>query len=206
MYIIKRVTAVLGATLFALAAYVSPVSAAVVTPSYLDIRTLTGDTGVVSSGGNLVMDATATSITTSSGLLIDIVDQDFLLTATYSGSSCGHKMGGSGNHTSPFANGTLSIGSLLTAEFDNLTLMSLGGGIGGFYADLIYTGGSLQDSFTSGPITGIFSNATSADFSRDFSASFMIAEINPVVVPLPAAFWLFGAGLAGLVGIARRRK
>ncbi|MGB5716088.1 MAG: VPLPA-CTERM sorting domain-containing protein [Gammaproteobacteria bacterium] len=25
-------------------------------------------------------------------------------------------------------------------------------------------------------------------------------------VPLPAAFWLFGSGLLGLVGIARRKK
>ena len=33
---------------------------------------------------------------------------------------------------------------------------------------------------------------------------FMLADINPV--PLPAAVWLFGSGLLGLVGIARRKK
>jgi hypothetical protein len=27
-----------------------------------------------------------------------------------------------------------------------------------------------------------------------------------VVVPVPAAVWLFGSGLLGLVGIARRKK
>jgi len=30
--------------------------------------------------------------------------------------------------------------------------------------------------------------------------------LSPTVVPLPAAGWLFGAGLVGLVGISRRRK
>jgi len=205
MYIVKRVTAVLGAALFALAAHISPVSAAVVTP-YLNIQTLTGDTGIVSSGGNLVMDATAISIATGSGLL-DIVDQDFLLTATYSGSSCDGMMGKGKNCVYSFANGTLSIGSLFTAEVNNLTLEQLCSmGTGSFSADLIYTGGSLQGSLTDGLIEGNFSNATSTDFSRDFSANSMMAEVGPVVVPLPAAFWLFSAGLVGLAGVARRRK
>jgi hypothetical protein len=30
--------------------------------------------------------------------------------------------------------------------------------------------------------------------------------INTAVVPVPAAVWLFGSGLLGLVGIARRKK
>ena len=30
--------------------------------------------------------------------------------------------------------------------------------------------------------------------------------VNDVVVPVPAAFWLFGSGLIGLIGIARRKK
>jgi hypothetical protein len=29
---------------------------------------------------------------------------------------------------------------------------------------------------------------------------------TPAVVPVPAAVWLFGSGLLGLVGVARRRK
>ena len=32
-------------------------------------------------------------------------------------------------------------------------------------------------------------------------------RVNPAsVVPVPAAFWLFGSGLVGLIGIARRKK
>jgi len=30
--------------------------------------------------------------------------------------------------------------------------------------------------------------------------------VRPAVVPLPAAVWLFGSGLLGLIGLARRRK
>jgi hypothetical protein len=37
-----------------------------------------------------------------------------------------------------------------------------------------------------------------------FDSAFL--EITPAVVPIPAAVWLFGSGLIGLVGLARRRK
>ena len=38
-----------------------------------------------------------------------------------------------------------------------------------------------------------------------FNANFHLSE-QPQIVPVPAAVWLFGSGLLGLVGIARRRK
>ena len=34
----------------------------------------------------------------------------------------------------------------------------------------------------------------------------LAADLSPVVVPVPAAVWLFGSGLIGLVGVARRKK
>jgi len=34
----------------------------------------------------------------------------------------------------------------------------------------------------------------------------MVGAINYTVVPVPAAVWLFGSGLIGLVGVARRKK
>lgn len=187
-----KVIGSLTTALFILVLQLSPVSAAVLTPQ-LEIQTLTGDTAVTSVGGSLTMDATAISIITGSGP-IDIADQDFSLTATYFGSGGGAHM---------FNNGTLSIGSLLTAVFDNLTIVDIGGGIGGFYADLTYTGGSLQGSFTIGRIEGTFFNATSADFSGDFSANTLISKVGQVVVPIPAAFLLFGSGLIALFGVAR---
>ncbi|MCG6936681.1 MAG: hypothetical protein LJE83_00715 [Gammaproteobacteria bacterium] len=39
-------------------------------------------------------------------------------------------------------------------------------------------------------------------FTPEFTSG---AIINPTVVPVPAALWLFGSGLLGLVGVARRR-
>ena len=32
------------------------------------------------------------------------------------------------------------------------------------------------------------------------------ADCTPPPIPVPAAVWLFGSGLLGLVGVARRRK
>jgi len=34
----------------------------------------------------------------------------------------------------------------------------------------------------------------------------MVGSLNSTVVPVPAAVWLFGSGLLGLVGVVRRRK
>ena len=33
-----------------------------------------------------------------------------------------------------------------------------------------------------------------------------MAFVTPSAVPIPSALWLFGSGLLGLVGIARRKK
>ena len=37
-------------------------------------------------------------------------------------------------------------------------------------------------------------------------ALFGLSSPAPAAVPLPAAVWLFGSGLLGLVGVARRRR
>jgi len=42
---------------------------------------------------------------------------------------------------------------------------------------------------------------------RHISALFYGGRLeDPVVVPIPAAMWLMGSGLLGLVGVARRRR
>lgn len=49
---------------------------------------------------------------------------------------------------------------------------------------------------------------TNIDFLDETIASSTIGTVAavPVVVPVPAAVWLFGSGLIGLIGIARRKK
>jgi len=44
-----------------------------------------------------------------------------------------------------------------------------------------------------------------AGFNANFNAT-MAGTPDPTVIPVPAAVWLFGSGLLGLVGIARRKK
>ena len=191
----NKITGSLIVALVMLVASLNTASAAVLYDQ-LDVQTLSGDAGISSMGGVLTMDGTAFSITTTSGP-IDIPDEDFSLSASYSGSS---------GIAHIFSGGSLSIGSLLTAVFDNLTIYSLGGGMGAFAADLTYTGGSLAGSFTVGRIEGTFFGATTGDFSGDFAAGSMISSVGQVVVPIPAAFLLFGSGLIALFGVARRRK
>ena len=43
-------------------------------------------------------------------------------------------------------------------------------------------------------------------FSAKLSKGAPMAFIATTAIPLPAAAWLFGSGLIGLVGIARRKK
>ena len=45
---------------------------------------------------------------------------------------------------------------------------------------------------------------TLGDTDRGIFADFTPADVSPI--PVPAAFWLFGSGLLGLVGMARRKK
>jgi hypothetical protein len=79
------------------------------------------------------------------------------------------------------------------------------------------------DPFANSPGTftasGLLASGASTDFSLDFSSplfdnnlgntdriyvsNFAITE---TVVPVPAAVWLFGSGLLGLIGMARRKK
>ena len=63
---------------------------------------------------------------------------------------------------------------------------------GNAMATLLLTGGTGQIDFRA---TG---NA--------FEDHFYIRNANVTVVPVPAAVWLFGSGLIGLAGFARRRK
>jgi hypothetical protein len=109
--------------------------------------------------------------------------------------------------------GTLSVtgSETLFASFTNLSVTHTFGGFADWNADLTYTGGTLAGSLpSSGRVEGSFAGVGSFSMGQsllgeDFSASGGIAKIG-AVVPVPAAVWLFGSGLLGLVGIARRKS
>jgi len=51
-----------------------------------------------------------------------------------------------------------------------------------------------------------FTGLTSFTLEYDISAQATFDNINFTAVPVPAAAWLFGSGLLGLIGISRRKK
>ncbi len=101
-------------------------------------------------------------------------------------------------------------GLALSATFSNLVIASLGGGAVVWSADLTYTGGSLTGSLTAGLVEGGFGGINGFSMGQSllgatFSGTGGVAKLSPVgTVPVPAAVWLFGSGLLGLAGIARR--
>lgn len=119
---------------------------------------------------------------------IDIADELFNLTSTGTYDSTN---GG-------LFSGTFTIGGLLSGSFTNLAVSApatiFGITSSSFGGDLFYTGGSLAGSLTTGRIEGTFNGDN------------LKAKVGAVsVVPVPAAVWLFGSGLLGLVGVARRK-
>ncbi len=189
--IIKTGIPVAASLLFTAAA-----NANIVYPA-LDIQQMNADTGVASTATGLTMDATAITVINSDGsVLYDFADQNFYLTSDASGS------------------GTLSIGdsSLLTASFSNLALVDLSlvsPGFATFDADLTYTGGSMAiANISGGRIEGAFTVTSGViGLGNDFTANSLSAKVGEVqTVPVPAAVWLFGSGLLGLLGMAKRKK
>lgn len=172
-------------------------SAAVDNPR-LSIQVQGGDTGASSSAGSLFLDATAISLITSS-TPIDIADTDFNLTASFV-SSTGNTLGA----VTSYNNGTITIGGLLSATFNNLSIVNLGNSAN-FTADLVYTGGSIIGGLSGGRIEGALFNL-SGDLSNDFTAANVLADLGPVAVPLPAAAWFFVPALLALFGFGTRRK
>ena len=156
--------------------------AAVARPA-LDIQNLTGDAGASLTASDFNIDATAFTIVTT-GAPIDIPDQMFTLDST----------SGSFNGASGSFGGIFSVdGGLLSGAYtDLLVFVNPVTQQTQFLGDVTYTGGSLAGSLTGGRIEGVLSG-------RD-----VVAKLGPVV-PVPAAVWLFGSGLIGLVALARRK-
>jgi hypothetical protein len=59
---------------------------------------------------------------------------------------------------------------------------------------------------TSNSIIGNWTTAATRFGTPPDAANDVYADFTPAAVPIPAAAWLFGSGLLGLVGVARRRR
>jgi hypothetical protein len=64
----------------------------------------------------------------------------------------------------------------------------------------------LVEYGTSNSSTSTWVNTASSDRTNTFSLYGISQEIIVGAVPVPAAVWLFGSGLLGLIGVARRKK
>lgn len=94
------------------------------------------------------------------------------------------------------------------AQISSFDLLSLDGGFSELSIQSLSESGKLyldNDVFgfsTLGtPISGFPNILGTVTFSGDWTRSTPLPE-----VPVPAAVWLFGSGLIGLVGVARRKK
>lgn len=168
------------------AALLSPVANAnvLVTPA-LEIGDLGAGDFILGDATTLTINGTGTGIITnfSPFTVTDITDVDFVLTATR----------GSNNGVDYlFTNGTITAGAYINTTFNTLTMSEIFG-FADFSADLA-NGGRIEGGFM---LTG--------DIASNFGGDTLIAKASPVV-PVPAAVWLFGSGLLGLVGVARRKK
>jgi len=163
---------------------------------YINIQDQAMDAGSINSNGNFSIDATALSVTNSSSSTVTILE-DFRLAASYLNFS---------NSAYNFNNGTISIGTLLSATFDNLSIVPVGSNSAVFFADLTYTNGSLIGNLISGRLEGTLFGVSGA-FDSNFTAPGTFISVGEVsAVPLPAAIWLFIPMLSGLFGIGFRNR
>ena len=71
--------------------------------------------------------------------------------------------------------------------------------------DMISIGGNAAGAWTPNEYALAWEDLSGGgDLSYD-DMVLMVESVEPTVVPVPAAVWLFGTGLIGLVGVARRR-
>ena len=93
--------------------------------------------------------------------------------------------------------GTISDPTLRRIQFGNLFVTPIE--ITGF--TLITTGSTLSSSAITFDAHSVTVNFASTAWATGSSASIVLET-----VPIPAAVWLFGSGIIGLIGLARRKK
>lgn len=152
------------------------------------------------TGGVLDLNSINVSGGAGSTLVIGLTDTGFLgttagYTANYGGTTSTNGVaspGGTGSVTLEFYHDPINV------EFGPASIFN-SGPLGGPTFD-----GSATLGFTAGTPYSLSIIATIDHGAGSHNTSFD-AELRPQPVPVPAAVWLFGTGLVGLVAVARRR-
>jgi len=183
--------------------------------SVVNLNTDTGNAGVdfIFTGGLLAVDTVTGDLVNEGGILSpDNSPGTILITGNYTQSALGTldiQLGGllAGSEYDVLnINGTANLGGTLDVSWYDL-------GSGLFNASL----GDSFDILTAYSLTGEFDNLTLAvlgnglrwqlDYLFDEFGTTGIVRLTIVsAVPVPASVWLFGSGLIGLIGIAKRKK
>jgi hypothetical protein len=159
-------------------------NAEMIFPAY-DIQFNPGDTGYNIDATSISIGATVIGIIDSLNNFTDIADMSFTLTATGT-----HSIFTPPNAPFPFISGSYD------GSFD------VGGGVlTGTFIGMVLEGPEAAPLF-SGDVT--FSNGSAGRLELALASTSVAGKLG-AVVPVPAAAWLFGSGLIGLVGIARRK-
>jgi hypothetical protein len=170
-----------------------PVAQNVPDSTAFSVSIIAGDLPSGTAGGALDISWNAADMT---------LDSIYLAT-TDGADSNGGQFSGNWDPVSSFftgvdSTGPGSISGLYVGSWDGLSgLQAIG--------QLNFTlGTGVSNSIISLDAAAIGGSWSSYDIG-DFTNTYEGAIINPSAVPVPAALWLFGSGLLGLVGVARRR-
>ncbi len=158
---------------------------------YIEIGT-GGGADVSISGSDLSISGSAMDILQYAGESVDDInpDQTFTLTGTMQADN--------------LFDGSFSVGGgLLSGSFTNLDVKQvtfMGATTGSAAGYLDFTGGSLQLGALGGNVLINWNGDANSN-----AGVISTGKLEVSAVPVPAAVWLFGSGLLGLVGIARRK-
>jgi len=94
-----------------------------------------------------------------------------------------------------------AVSGFYTGSIDASTVYAPGTGVGAFYSFVNSAGSGSQQS-----VKALYGNAQGTGAWILQSNGTLTYHTADATVPLPAAVWLFGSGLMGLVGIGRRRN
>jgi len=121
------------------------------------------------------------------------------------------------NTNNPYQTDSIQLATSSYSEFDGISYRSQYLNIGLDMPNDILSSSSFLLDFETSEIVRSWTFFNISEFDRDPTTGEVLYErhvefdldvysIETSVVPLPAAAWLFGSGLIGLVGVARRKK